>query len=115
MLQSTTCRRQSGSDCKRHRNRHPDAKKLPAELHKVEARLERAVDAIEITGFTDTLRDQMVGREPVEPVGNVLVATVATTGAGLINSSPAPINRSFMVAGACFVLSPPLPQRIRLK
>ena len=42
----------------------------------------------------------LFGKSPVTPVGDVLVATVAATGAGLINASPASINRSFVVAGA---------------
>ena len=46
----------------------------------------------------------LFGRIPVEPIGNVLVATVATTGAGLINSSPAPINTRFVVAGARYAM-----------
>ena len=37
-------------------------------------------------------------------VGNVLVATVVVTGAGLVNSSPASIIPALVVARACFVL-----------
>ena len=44
----------------------------------------------------------LLGPVHVEPRGEVLVARVTATGARLVESSPASINRSFVVAGAGF-------------
>ncbi|MCH6549168.1 MAG: recombinase zinc beta ribbon domain-containing protein [Proteobacteria bacterium] len=44
----------------------------------------------------------LLGPIRVEPRGEVLVAKVTATGARLVDSSPASINRSFVVAGAGF-------------
>ena len=44
----------------------------------------------------------LLGPVRVEPRGEVLVAKVTATGARFVDSSPASINRSFVVAGAGF-------------
>ena len=59
----------------------------------------------------------LFGTIRVEPRGDVLVARIATTGAGLVKASPASINSAFVVAGAGFEIwlrEPDEPRRIRL-